>query len=475
MANAINLKDAIDLNNASLSELPIDAPKYDRGSVSVGIAHIGAGHFHRAHQAAYINLLLQQGLAHEWGICGIGVMPSDWTMRDVLNGQDGLYTLILENPNGSRDAQVIGSIIDYRYAPDDPDSALKVLTAPSTRIISLTITEGGYRDPDGPAFTLITEALARRRQRGIAAPTIVSCDNIENNGEVARRTVLASAEHVDPELAEWVAEHARFPSSMVDRITPATTLEMAAEVRRDFGVNDRWPVVAEPFTAWVIEDDFADGRPPLEQAGVLLVDDVRPYELMKLRLLNAGHQCLAYFAHLCGFKFVHEAASDPLFAEFLHEYFESEAIPTLPPVPGIDLHEYGRTLVERFANPAVRDTVARVCAYSSDRIPKFLYPVICDNLAHGGPVRLAAAVVASWARYAEGVDEWGNPYEVLDQLADSLIPIARSQHENPTVFIEITAVFCDLAHQPRFVEAYLWALDSLHSKGARATLDALVR
>jgi mannitol 2-dehydrogenase len=466
---------AIDLNNASLPALSIDAPKYDRGSVSVGIAHIGAGHFHRAHQAAYINVLLQQGLAHEWGICGVGVMPADWTMRDVLDGQDGLYTLILENPDGTRDAQVIGSIIDYRYAPDDPESALEVLAAPSTRIISLTITEGGYRDPDGPAFALIVEGLARRRDRGIPAPTIVSCDNIENNGEVARRTVLASAERTDPTLAQWVAEHARFPSSMVDRITPATTLEMAAEVRRDFGVNDRWPVVAEPFAAWVIEDDFADGRPPLEQAGVLVVEDVRPYELMKLRLLNAGHQCLAYFAYLCGFEFVHEAARDPLFAKFLLSYFDTEAIPTVPPVPGIDLHQYGRTLIERFANPAVRDTVARLCAYSSDRIPKFLFPVICDNLASGGPVQLAAAAVASWARYAEGVDEWGEPHEVLDQLADSLIPIARSHHENPTAFLEVTAVFGDLAHQPRFVEAYRWTLDSLHNKGARATLAALAQ
>lgn len=465
----------INLNNATLATLPIEAPTYDRGGVTVGIAHIGAGHFHRAHQAAYLNLLLQQGLARQWGICGVGVMPADWTMRDVLNDQDGLYTLILEKPDGSRDALVIGSIIDYHYAPDDPEPALEVLAAPTTRIISLTITEGGYRDPDGPAFALIVEALDRRRRRGLAAPTIVSCDNIENNGEIARRAVLANAESREPALAQWIDDRARFPSSMVDRITPATTLQMAAEVRRDFGINDRWPVVAEPFTAWVLEDDFADGRPPLEKAGVLLVDDVAPYELMKLRLLNAGHQCLAYFAHLCGFTFVHEAASDPLFAEFLLAYFESEAIPTLPPVPGIDLHDYTRTLVERFSNPGVRDSVTRLCAYSSDRIPKWLIPVICDNLANDGPVRVAAAVVASWARYAEGTDEWGKPYEVVDQLADSLIPIARSQYENPTAFIEIAALFGDLAHQPRFVQAYNWALDSLHHKGARATLEALVR
>jgi mannitol 2-dehydrogenase len=466
---------ATNLNNATLTRLPIATPSYDRGSVSVGIAHIGAGHFHRAHQAMYIDRLLQRGLAHEWGICGVGVMPGDWTMRDVLRDQDGLYTLILENPDGSRDAQVIGSIIDYRYAPDDPEAAVELLAAPTTRIISLTITEGGYRDPEGPAFALITEALATRRGRGIAAPTIVSCDNIESNGEVAKRAVLANTEQRDPGLAEWVAEHTRFPSSMVDRITPATTLEMAAAVRREIGVDDRWPVVAEPFTAWVLEDDFSDGRPPLEQAGVLLVDDVVPYESMKLRLLNAGHQCLCYFAHLCGFEYVHDAAGDPLFAEFLLAYFDFEAIPTLGPVPGVDLYDYTRKLVERFANPGVRDTVARLCAYSSDRIPKWLLPVIHDNLANGGSVRLATATVASWARYAEGVNEWGEPIEVVDQLADSLVPIARSQYENPTAFIEITALFGDLAQQPSFVQAYRWALDSLHRKGARATLEALVR
>ena len=466
---------AMKVKNAALTRLPIDTPNYDRHSVSVGIAHIGAGHFHRAHQAMYIDRLLQRGMAREWGICGIGVMPGDWTMRDVLRDQGGLYTLILENPDGTRDAHMIGSIIDYRYAPDDPEAALEVLAAATTRIISLTITEGGYRDPDGPAFALITEALARRRCRGIAAPTIVSCDNIESNGEIARRAVLANAERRDPGLADWVAEHTRFPSSMVDRITPATTLEMAAQVRRDFGVDDRWPVLAEPFTAWVLEDNFADGRPPLEQAGVLLVDNVGPYESMKLRLLNAGHQSLCYFAYLCGFEFVHDAARDPLFAEFLLAYFDFEAIPTLAPVPGIDLHDYSRTLVERFGNPGVRDTVARLCAYSSDRIPKWLLPVIYDNLASDGSVRLAAATVASWARYAEGADEWGQPIEVVDQLADSLVPIARSQHENPTAFIEINAVFGDLAQQPRFVEAYRWALESLHRNGARATLEALVR
>jgi mannitol 2-dehydrogenase len=261
---------------------------------------------------------------------------------------------------------------------------------------------------------------------------------------------------------------------MVDRITPVTTPDIVAAVERDFGVADEWPVVAEAFASWVLEDDFADGRPPLEEVGVLLVDDVGPYEAMKLRLVNAGHQCLCYFAALCGYRRVHDAARDPLLAEFLLAYFDSEALPTLRPVPGIDLRAYTRGLIERFANPGVRDTVARLCAYSSDRIPKWLLPVISDNLRSGGPIRLASATVASWARYAEGVDERGQPIEVVDNMADSLVPIARTQRLHPTAFIENTALFGDLARVPRFVEAYRWALDSLHARGARATLDMVL-
>jgi len=267
----------------------------------------------------------------------------------------------------------------------------------------------------------------------------------------------------------------RFPNSMVDRITPVTTPDVIAVLADDFGVEDQWPVAAEPFTSWVLEDDFCDGRPPLEKADVLLVDDVTPYELMKLRLLNASHQSLCYFAYLAGYRLVHDAAGDPLFAEFLRQYMDSEATPTLKPVPGIDLPDYKRTLIERFANPGVKDTIVRLCFGSSDRIPKWLLPVIRANLASGGPVRLSAATVASWARYAEGVDEDGQPIDVQDQLAETLVPLARSQHEHPTAFIENTDVFGDLATQPRFVEAYLWALDSLHRDGARATLETLMK
>ena len=467
------------LNNATLAQIPIATPSYNRDEIGIGIVHFGVGGFHRAHQAVYIDRLLEKGLASQWGICGVGVMPADRKMADVLDAQDGLYTLLQENPDGSRDARVIGSIVDYRYAPDDPEAVIELLAAPTTRIISLTITEGGYNidtvaHNGVSVFGLVAEALARRRDRGIASPTIVSCDNIEGNGEVARHAFTSYANRLQPGLAEWITANTRFPNSMVDRITPVTTPDVIATLESEFGVEDQWPVAAEPFTSWVLEDSFSDGRPPLEDVDVLLVDDVTPYELMKLRLLNASHQALCYFAYLAGYRLVHDAAGDPLFAQFLREYMDSEATPTLKPVPGIDLPDYKRTLIERFANPGVRDTIARLCAGSSDRIPKWLLPVIRANLATGEPIRLSAATVASWARYAEGVDEQGQPIEIVDQLADSLVPLARSQHENPTAFIENTDVFGDLAGNPRFVEAYLWALNSLHRDGARATLEAVL-
>nr|WP_090344568.1 mannitol dehydrogenase family protein [Mycolicibacterium malmesburyense]CRL76164.1 mannitol-1-phosphate/altronate dehydrogenase [Mycolicibacterium malmesburyense] len=469
------------LHNSTLAQLSTDGPTYDRSEISVGIVHFGVGGFHRAHQAMYVDRLLENGQAKEWGIAGVGVMPADRKMADVMVTQDGLYTLLLEKPDGTREARVIGSIVDYRYAPDDPESVIELLAAPSTRIISLTITEGGYNiDHVGGAdgvnvFGLVVDALARRRDRGIASPTIVSCDNIEGNGEVARHAFTTYAERVHPGLGEWIGTHTKFPNSMVDRITPVTTPDVIDVVATEFGIDDQWPVVAEPFTSWVLEDDFVDGRPPLEDVDVLMVDDVTPYELMKLRLLNASHQSLCYFAYLAGYRLVHDAAGHPLLADFLLAYMDDEATPTLKPVPGIDLPDYKRTLIERFANPGVRDTIARLCYGSSDRIPKWLLPVIRENLRTGAPIRLSAATVASWARYAEGTDEQGQPIEVQDQLADVLVPLARSQRENPTAFIENTDVFGDLATDERFVEAYLWALDSLHRDGARATLEALMR
>jgi mannitol 2-dehydrogenase len=473
----------------------LPTPTYDRGTITVGVVHFGVGGFHRAHQAMYHDRLMNQGQALDWAICGVGVMPSDRRMKDVLDAQDGLYTLVVKHGDGTYEAQVIGAITGYLFAPDDPEAVIEAMAAESTRIVSLTVTEGGYNidhvtgDFDAEhadvmhdlepgvtprtTFGLITEALRRRRERGLVPFTVMSCDNLQGNGDLSRRVFTAFARLRHPELGEWVERNVRFPNSMVDRITPQTTDDDRAEVRERFGVDDAWPVVCEPFTQWVLEDSFSAGRPPYEAAGVQVVEDVEPYELMKLRLLNASHQGLCYFAYLMGYRLVHEAAQDPTLSAFLLGYMDEEGAPTLAPVPGVDLEAYKHTLIERFSNPEVRDTIARLCAESSDRIPKWLLPVIRHQLATGGEIKRSAAIVASWARYAEAVDEQGEPIEVVDRLADSLTAIARRQREDPTAFIANRAVFGDLVDDERFVGAYLSALASLHEHGARATVEAL--
>jgi mannitol 2-dehydrogenase len=473
----------------------VPIPAYDRALVTPGVVHIGVGGFHRAHQAMYLDRLMNHGTALDWGICGVGILPGDIRMRQVLDAQDGLYTLVLKHNDGTWEPRVIGSIVEYLYAPDDPEAVIEKMAASSTRIVSLTITEGGYNvndttgkfDKHNPdvtcdlapgavprtVFGLVTEALRRRRMRGLASFTVMSCDNLPGNGQLSKTAFTAFARLRDQELGDWVERETRFPDSMVDRITPATTDSDRAELRDRFGIDDQWPVVCEPFTQWVLQDTFADGRPPYEWAGVQVVGDVRSYELMKLRLLNAGHQALTYFAYLAGYRLVHQAAQDPLFRAFLLSYMDSEATPTLLPVPGVALDDYKRTLIERFANPQIRDTIARLCAESSDRIPKFLLPVIRAQLATGGEIRRSAAVIASWARYAEGTDEQGQPIEVVDRLADRLTLAARRQCEDPLAFIADRDLFGELADDQRFTAAYTRALASLHLRGARATLESM--
>ncbi len=471
-------------------------PAYDRNLVTPGVVHFGVGGFHRSHQAMYHDRLMNEGTALDWGICGVGVMAADQLMKEVLDAQDGLYTLVIKHSDGTYEPRVIGSIVETLFAPADPEAVIEKMAAESTRIVSLTITEGGYNisdvtgefdatnpdvihdlEPDAvprTTFGLITEALRRRRKRGLAPFTVMSCDNLQGNGYLTKRVFTAFARLRDPELGDWVEREVCFPSSMVDRITPVTTDADRAEVRERFGIEDRWPVVCEPYTQWVLEDAFKAGRPPYEQVGVQVVDQVEPYELMKLRLLNGSHQAMCYFAYLCGYRLVHQAAQDPLFQAFLLGYMNDEATPTLGPVPGVDLDEYKHTLIERFSNPQVRDTIARLCAESSDRIPKWLLPVVRQQLATGGEIRRSAAVVASWARYAEGVDEQGQPIEVVDRLRDSLQPLARRQRDDPDAFIANRDVFGDLADHERFVTAYTSALASLRQRGARTTLKSLL-
>jgi mannitol 2-dehydrogenase len=398
----------ISLDAATLPSLSaaVSTPSYDRGLVRPGIVHLGVGGFHRSHQAMYLDRLMETGRALDWGICGVGVLPADRAMQEAMTAQDCLYTLVVKHPDGSCEVRVIGSMVEYLLAPDDPEAVVARMADPATRIVSLTVTEGGYNasavtgefDRNNPAvlqdlepgaalrtsFGLVTEALVRRRERGLPPFTVVSCDNIPGNGELARSSFAAFAALRDAELGEWVRFQVPFPNSMVDRITPVTTDADRAELAERFGVDDRWPVLCEPWTQWVLEDSFACGRPPLEDAGVQLVDDVAPYELMKLRLLNAGHQVLAQLGRLAGFGYVHETCRDPLFRRLREGYLVEEAMPTLEAVPGIDLDRYTAEVVRRFAGPAIADTLDRICAEASDRIPQFLLPVLRANLASGG-------------------------------------------------------------------------------------------
>ena len=486
------------LSQSTLKDLPVAGPEYDRSAITPGIVHFGVGGFHRAHQALYVDKLMRQGEAMDFGIIGMGVMPSDARMRDALKDQDCLYTLTEKAPDGSAHSRVIGSIVDYIFSPDDPAHAVSILAKDSIKIVSLTVTEGGYNfdhvrgefNLDNPQvaaditdlkqgkvdelrtfYGLITAGLIARRAANTTPFTVMSCDNIQGNGEMAHRMFLAFAGAIDTELAQWIDDNVPFPNSMVDRITPETTDDDRAEL----AYADAWPVVCEDFTQWVLEDKFAHGRPAFDKVGVELVDDVVPYELMKLRLLNASHQGLCYFGYLAGHRLVHDVMADQRFADFLLAYMEQEATPSLRPLPGVDLDAYRHQLIERFGNAAVKDTVARLCAESSDRIPKWLLPVVRENLeTNNAPVTLSAAIVASWARYAEGTDEQGEAININDRMADRLKENASHNHEDILVFIRDREVFGDLVDNETFTAAYADALRSLHEVGSEATLDKLL-
>ncbi len=486
---------ATPLRESTLTALPapVQRPAYDRAAAGSGVVHLGVGGFHRSHQAVYFDRLLARGHG-EWGITGVGVLPADRGLHEALRAQDGLYTLVLKHPTGAIEPAVVGSLLRLLLVDDDPAAVLAAMASPSTHLVTMTITEGGYSTekstgrflPDDAlradltaphprtAFGLLGAALRRRRDAGTPPFTVVSCDNVENNGALARRTLVEFARLQDAgtgdDLAGWIDRHVAFPSSMVDRITPVTTDGDRRRLADEAGIADRWPVVAEPYLQWVLEDSFSDARPPLEEVGVQLVDDVRPYELGKLRLLNAGHQVMSYLGYLAGHRRVDEVMTDPLFVELVDRYMREEATPTLPPVPGTDLAAYRSVLLDRFANPAVSDTLARNCAEGSERIATFVLPVVRDQLRTGGPIEVAVLAVAAWARYATGEDEGGGRIEVVDARLDRMAPLLRRRREDPSAVLGLGDVFGDLADDERFRRAYLRAAGSLDRLGARGAV-----
>ncbi|MEO7423420.1 MAG: mannitol dehydrogenase family protein [Ornithinibacter sp.] len=475
----------------------VPRPTYDRGSATVGIVHFGFGNFHRSHQAMYLDALMERGEGLEWGVCGVGVLPQDARMRDVMRAQDCLFTLVVRHPDGSLEPRVVGSVLEYLFAPEDPDAVRSRLLDPAVRIVSLTVTEGGYLrdaatgrfDPTHPsvvrdlaedvdpgtAFTFVIDGLRRRRDAGLAPFTVLSCDNLQGNGDVARDTIVEFARLMDPELAAWIEAEVSFPNCMVDRITPATTDADREALREEFGIEDRWPVPAEPFTQWIVEDEFPLGRPSLEQVGVQFVDDVKPYELMKLRLLNASHQAIAYFGAPLGYLLVDETMRDDRIPRYLVRYMATEAAPTLGDLPGIDLDAYIATLLERFANPGIRDTLVRLATDGSHRMATFTLPTIRENLEAGRSITLGAAMVAAWAEYWELIARGGlGGSEVPEDVhADTLR--AAASGSSPEAFIEVRSVFGSLSADSRFREPYLAARQHLGSRGVHATLDHLLQ
>jgi fructuronate reductase/mannitol 2-dehydrogenase len=469
-------------------------PGFDPGGVNPGIVHLGLGGFHRAHMARYTHELMERRAdMRGWGIIGAGLLPADRRMRDSLKPQDNLYTLVERDATQER-AGVIASLADVIFAGQSSAALMDAIDAPEIRIVSLTVTEHGYclnrstkrLDPDHPliredlahpdhpssAIGIIVEAYRRRRASDMPPFTALSCDNIQHNGDVLRDAVLALATLRDRELADWIGHNASFPSTMVDRITPVTAEADIAGLTERYGIIDRWPVVSETFIQWVIEDRFPAGRPAWEDVGAQFVADVAPYEFMKLRLLNTSHLAVAGLGRLRGYVTIDEAMADMLMARYMTALMDRETGPTVPDVPGIDLPRYKTTLVERFANPAIRDTVERV---NTDAPLNILVDPIRDRLRTGQPLELLALALAAWLRRVRGEDERGQPIDVRHPLAEQLRVRAIEGGADPRPLLGIVQLFGDTGADPRLIEPVARWLASLYTNGSRATLDTASR
>lgn len=483
------------LNRTTLRRLraPIRVPMYDQAGLVPSLMHIGVGNFFRAHQAVYLDDLLAMTGEKEWAYCGVGLLGQDARMRDAMRAQDCLYTVLERGPEGDS-ARVVGSMVEYLHAVEDREQVLSRLASPRCRIVSLTITEGGYyrndatgefndahpdivRDlaqPHEPecSFGYLLEALDRRRKAGLAPFTVFSCDNLQHNGTVARKMLTAFAELRDPELYRWVRDNVAFPNSMVDRIVPVTTDEHREALANEFGIVDLWPVGTEPFSQWVIEDYFPHGRPAWKRVGAQMTTDVEPYEKMKMRLLNGSHQAMCYIGLLLGLEHVHEAISDAAIYQLVRMLMDEEVTPIVPAPPGIDLATYRRTLLQRFRNPTIRDQLARIATDSSARMPKFVLPSIVDQVRRGGPIDALCFTVAAWFHFLGQQDDRGRKLEVVDPMRARLVEAASHPSPGLEPFFALTELFDDtLLQSPRFRNQVKGIVRSFREQGARATLE----
>ena len=459
----------------ALSARGVEIPAYDRSRLQPRIVHIGVGGFHRAHLALYTHELATAGA--DWGIAGLGLLEQDAAMARALAAQDHLYTLV-EKGGGEPVATVVGSIVDYTLAPHDDDAIAVRIASPTTAIVSMTITEAGYAEPtqdqtaagERTTFDRLVAALASRHAQGVGPLTILSCDNLPGNGTAARRATVSAAARLDDALASWVERECTFPNSMVDRITPMTTDADRSWLRTAVGIDDAWPVVAEPFRQWVIEDAFATGRPRWEDVGALFTDRVHDWELYKLRMLNAAHSCMAYMSALAGITFVDEAMAVPAVRTFLEDLLLREALPTLTPIPGHPREEYVATVLERFGNTGVRDQIARLCVDGSAKFPTFLLPTIISQLEQGGPIARATTALAGWARYLGVVPPGQLAFDASLERARGHGTAARS---NPLAFLDYVEVFPEvLRTSARFRDGFGRAYHRVADEGPVAAMAA---
>ena len=482
------------LSQASLTDLPagVAVPDYDRNLVRPGILHVGLGNFHRAHQAVYLDAALNAGGDLAWGIRGAGVRAPDARMREMLAGQDWLYT-VTEVEHDSYATSVIGAMNDFiDVQPAGNAPLIAAMTDPDTRIVSLTVTEGGYfldaatgrfdlshpavaadiANPGTPGtvFGAIIAALAARKAEGDAPFTVMSCDNLPGNGDVARMAVIDLARAMNRNLASWIEDNVTFPNGMVDRITPATGDRERALLTARTGIIDAYPVFCEPFKQWVLEDKFVSGRPELERVGVTFTDRIHDFERMKIRILNGGHAIMAYPSGLLGIPYAHDAVADPLIAAYLRKVLTDEVLHLVPDVPGFTPAQYLELIFSRLENPGVADTIARLCFDGSNRQPKFIVPSIVDNLHKGLVPRGLALHSALWCRYCMGVDDQGKEIPENDPNWKALQTAARKAQSDPVVWLQQETIYGALAQDKAFVAEFASALQSLAQKGTEKTL-----
>ena len=486
------------IDPSALSSLPtsVGRPTYDRSKVTAGIAHLSVGNFHRAHQAVYVDRVLALPGHEGWGILGIGLMDveGERAKAQALQGQHGLYSLVAYPPEGTPEVSVVGAIVDYMHAPADPEAVLKRLADPAIRIVTLTVTEGGYNIDekgrfklDDPAvakdlagglpatsFGVMAEALRRRRDAGTRPFTVLSCDNLRHNGGVVKNSLLSYARAKDPALAEWIEAEVAFPSCMVDRITPAVGPADRARLNGETGINDASPIFAEDFIQWVVEDKFCDGRPELEKVGVEFTDAVDAYEQVKLRMLNASHSMMTFPGLLLGHRIVHLAMRDPDVDALLEQFLSRDAGPLLDAPPSMSVGQYKDMLLSRYRNPAIGDQLLRIASDGASKLPQFVQDTAREVVRQGGDHRRIAFLLACFTEYLRGVDDRGDSFPVVEpNVTEADLTLANDPDLRRGLGLGAFKGW-GVQDSEAFVADYAGFRASIKGKGAAATLREML-